>query len=784
MTQVGLEFIARDRSRAGINSFRGNISTTTRTVQSLGRSLLAVAGVGGGFYMLGNVLRSGVTEAAAFGKQMANVSTMLSDQSMSLMPRYTQQIRAMSMQFGEGTETLTKGLYDILSASIAPAKALDVLTVSVKAAKGGMTDTAAAADAITTILNSYALDASRAADVSDKLFAIVVKGKTTFAELAPSIGKVAAIASTAGESFDDLGAVLATMTQAGVQTEIAVTSLRAIILSFLKPQSDSIEMARKYGVELNSATLRAIGLTGVIEKLRNATAEELAVIVPTSRAITGFTAAIQKSKNMVANYDFILNSLGEAEKANQKMMDDSSTKLDQLSKSWIALKATIGDEVIPVLLRLTRHMNEAAAGGNFKALIHENIAVLYEFGDSLTNLDELFRKIDPKRWPATFKQLAVEQRRIADQARRGVPEGFGTGEPSQAAKDLKLEIQRQQTLAMMVQIQKGGLSSLKFEVEAKKPSTEIKAPSLKQDIDVAAYTGQADMSARTNAQIVADTREKLASIRSMDTMTRMEKIQNLKTYMAEHGYTMAGVTEQEKLLSAEILSIQSSRMDAMKVYQAELREDMENTALYISDKYAEAARSIEGAMSGAFESMIADGASFRDAMKQFLLDVSRAFARMAADMAARSMMNAWVAPLMSGLAGGIGGMFGGGAAVGAGGQPFTPSNPYGLQTNPVPTRHSGWVPAGVPSFHGGRGLDSNEQVAVIRNDELIAPADQIVRSPFSRSGSAAPSINIFNESGRQIEQKGEPEFDGEKWVVSLVAKNISEGGSLSKLMKR
>jgi TP901 family phage tail tape measure protein len=114
----------------------------------------------------------------------------------------------MSIQFGEGTGTLAKGLYDILSASIPAEKALYVLSVSAKAARAGLTDTGVAADAITTILNAYGLSAEKAGDVSDWLFSVVKKGKLTFAELAPSIGMVATTASSAGVDLNELGAAL------------------------------------------------------------------------------------------------------------------------------------------------------------------------------------------------------------------------------------------------------------------------------------------------------------------------------------------------------------------------------------------------------------------------------------------------------------------------------------------------------------------------------------------------------------------------------------------------
>lgn len=236
---------------------------------------------------------------------------------------------------------------------------------------------------------------------------------------------------------------------------------------------------------------------------------------------------------------------------------------------------------------------------------------------------------------------------------------------------------------------------------------------------------------RTNAQVLADTREKLKSIRAMDYMTRMEKIENLRAYVAAHAADMARVAEAEKLLNDEIVALQKSRLDAMKIYQAELREDMQNTALYTSEKYAEASRSIEGAMSGAFQSMISDGASWRDAMSRFFTDVGNAFARMAADMAARAVMNAWIAPLMSGVAGGIGDMFSGGGTT-WNQQKAAMDNPYYYSE-----MHRGWVPEGVPSFQRGRGLKDNEMAAIIEKDELLVPSNKIVRS-----GGGGTVVNI------------------------------------------
>ena len=89
-----------------------------------------------------------VWATARFDQQMRMVSTMVDD-TEAHMGQFTQAIRRMSIEFGEGTDTLSRGLYDILSASIDASKATEVLRAGVMAAKGGMTDAAVSIDAIT-----------------------------------------------------------------------------------------------------------------------------------------------------------------------------------------------------------------------------------------------------------------------------------------------------------------------------------------------------------------------------------------------------------------------------------------------------------------------------------------------------------------------------------------------------------------------------------------------------------------------------------------------------------
>lgn len=297
-----------------------------------------------------------VKSAMSFQKQLAQVSTMLDESAMKIMPQYKKGLLDMSMAFGESTDTLSRGLYDILSASIPPAKALDVLGVAAKAATAGITDTGVAADAITTVLNSYGMSADQAEKVSDILFATVKRGKLTFNELAPAIGKSAALAATAGLSFEDLTATVATLTRAGIRTDEAMTSINGVLRAFLKPTDDAKEAAKEFGLELNTSTLRTIGMTGVMELLKDATAEQLAAIFPNIRGLKGMAAALGDAEGYAKDYALMLNSAGLTQIAFAKQSATLSFKLDQAKQSINVVAVTIGDILMPTVEKIIAYV--------------------------------------------------------------------------------------------------------------------------------------------------------------------------------------------------------------------------------------------------------------------------------------------------------------------------------------------------------------------------------------------------------------------------------------------
>lgn len=256
----------------------------------------------------------------------------------------------------------------------------------------------------------------------------------------------------------------------------------------------------------------------------------------------------------------------------------------------------------------------------------------------------------------------------------------------------------------------------------------------------------AEMADEEMKKVIASTRDAMQQMRSMDYLTRMERIENLRAYQAANANALDTVLEANEVVNQEIQNLERSRVDAMKVYQAELREDMQDSALYTSKKWAEAARAIEGSMSSAFQSMITQGASFSEAMQGFLNDIVASMSKMYSDMAARGLMN-----MFMGSAGSIG--------SGGGGGGFVPV------TSEVGSMHSGGIAgvsnvpkrivpnslfANAPRLHTG----TNEYPAILKRKEGVFTEEQMEHLGPAGGGES----NTYNFYVSAIDAQGVAQF--------------------------
>lgn len=291
-----------------------------------------------------------------FGDGMAKVST-IADTTQVSMDNLSKGVLKMSGDTGKGTDDLNEALYQTISATNDTSTALDYTTVAAKAAVGGFTDTATSVDGLTTVMNAYGLQGKQAiTEVSDEMLVAQNFGKTTFGEMAQSIGNVIPIAASLNVSTKELFASIATLTKNGIQTSQAITGLKEAYSNILKPQSQAIDLAEKLGLKFNASELQSKGWAGFLDEIKTKTggnAQQMATLFGSVEALNSVMVLAGKGSGDFANALKAMDSAaGATDAAFEKM---NNTDAANLRKSFNDLKNAgiqLGEALTPIVTKI------------------------------------------------------------------------------------------------------------------------------------------------------------------------------------------------------------------------------------------------------------------------------------------------------------------------------------------------------------------------------------------------------------------------------------------------
>ena len=308
---------------------------------------IAAAGIAGLM-----ALDHAVDVAAEFSKAIAEVSTLTDEATFS-----TAELTRVSLElagiYGGSAKGQARGLYQTISAGITDsARATDLLRVANEMAVGGVTDTKTAVDALTNVVNAYAATGAKARDVSDAFFIAIRGGKTTAAELAATIGRVAPTAASLGVSFSDLFGALASVTNQGIDTAEAVTGLKAALANVIRPSADATKEAARLGIKFDAASLRARGLTGFLASITSAAGFNADSLSKLFVSVEGLNTMMAMTANHSASYTQILGQMAQRSGATTAAFDKMASTLAFQKQRFQALKESalivIGQALEPI----------------------------------------------------------------------------------------------------------------------------------------------------------------------------------------------------------------------------------------------------------------------------------------------------------------------------------------------------------------------------------------------------------------------------------------------------
>lgn len=289
-----------------------------------------------------------------FENAMAKVST-IADTTKTPISALKEQVIDLSNVVGVGVSDIAEAQYQAISAGIDTASSVDFVSTAVKAAKGGFTDTTTAVNGLTTVLNSYRMGAEQATAVSDQMLVAQNYGKTSFGEMASSMGNVIPIASSLDVSTQELFSSIAVLTKNGIATSESVTGLKAAYSNILKPSSDAAKYAKSIGLEFNAAHLKSVGWAQMLQEIKqktNGDTEAMGRLFGSTEALNSVLVLAGKgSEDFSTAMGMMENSTGATQEAYEKML----TPAEKMNISFNKIKNSLiqfGAALTPVFSKV------------------------------------------------------------------------------------------------------------------------------------------------------------------------------------------------------------------------------------------------------------------------------------------------------------------------------------------------------------------------------------------------------------------------------------------------
>jgi len=398
MADISISYLytLKDKFSGKIKDINRNLSKNKKLIKSMNADLNKFSGSFAKVALVGTAAFTGLTVAAAkFESGVNTVKTLLDKPIIKKFSVDLDKAAKGAIGLGFSMADTNESLFDAVSAIGDVPKSLEVFNKAQILAIAGETSLNIATDGITSVMNAYSLSLEEAGDISNAFFTAQKKGKTTVAELASNVGKVAPVAKRAGIGFKTLLATMSQLTLGGLSTEEATTALRSAISGLLDPTPQvRKEIARlneefKLHIPIGASALAATNFTDVLGDLAIVAEKDkdaLGLLVPNVRAVTAIAALgteqIENLKKIIAKINEDIKNGTGLNEAYALKIQETSLRAKRAKGAFTNLSVTFGTKLLPatnkVLDATTKLLNK------FTALSPETQKFILGIGEATT----------------------------------------------------------------------------------------------------------------------------------------------------------------------------------------------------------------------------------------------------------------------------------------------------------------------------------------------------------------------------------------------------------------
>lgn len=404
----------------------GELESVTDPLANAHDSVIALEAALGALAIGGMALA--VNVAGQFDSQFREITTLIDDTGAGI-DQFRDDIRAYAADSTQGLDDINAALYQAISLGVDYTDSLEALATAEQLAVGGKADLASSTELLLGTLNAYGDGVERAGDYSDAFFTIVKDGKTTIPELAQYLSQVTGTAAAAEVPIETLGAAIAAITASGAPTSQAMTQIRGVIESLIKPTKQASDYAKELGLDFSAQALAADGLEGVMAKVYDATGgnvDQMARLFTSSEALrAALILSRDESGKFAGAMEDMESKSGATATAFEKMADDVNLINKNLANNVTLTLEAVGvkllDEYGDIATALTdvfKSLQSAIKAGAFDDVFNVIEALGGDLEKSLNdlakNLPEALKDVDFSDFSKSIKNLASETAGVFD----------------------------------------------------------------------------------------------------------------------------------------------------------------------------------------------------------------------------------------------------------------------------------------------------------------------------------------------------------------------------------
>jgi len=349
----------------------------------------AVSGVGSQLTKLGTAalapLAGSAKVAADFESEMARVQALTGATGDDF-----DKLKGKAKQLGRDTVFMATDAAKAMSTfALAGFKVNDILTAigpTLDLAAAGQLDVATASDIATKVIYGMGLSVDDFKGAVDVMTKAMTTANTDLLLLGEAFKYVGPVAKSAGLSFEETTAAIQLLSNAGIQGDMAGTTLRGMLLTLVSPSQEAADGLAALGVRTTDAKGNFLGLVPVIRQLEKSLGGlgsgdklgKLGKIFPDRQAAGAAELLAQGANRLAAATADLGDSAGTASRIAGRQLDTLLGSFKILVSSLEYVGIEIGEALTPTLRGLSS--NVVMVLNAISNLVKENRTWIVTFG--------------------------------------------------------------------------------------------------------------------------------------------------------------------------------------------------------------------------------------------------------------------------------------------------------------------------------------------------------------------------------------------------------------------